>query len=500
MEDNMKRIIALLLSLLMIFSTVAFTLTSCGEEEEKDKDTETKADVSDYSEDGDIFAERAAISDDLGEYDFGGRKFRIASHRTDEYFIKEENRNKGDLIADAKYNRNKSVEDRFNLEIEVAYQAIYYDVQSWVEKNVLSGADEFDLFCSHSASAGTTVLKNIFLNWYDIPNIDFSKPWWAASCATDLTYDGKCILAVSDFNYTATSGAACLVFNKNLANSYDMGDLYDVVLKGDWTFDYFYNLVKDIYIDSDGSGDRSDGDFYGFAQSYSYGCGINPWIWAFDNPTVAKDADGIPQIAVKTDKINNIVKTLYDMCFNTQGVHYVHNNDDRQGMDLFLAKQCIFSDASIGSPTGEGLRNFEDEYGLLPLPKWDENQQGYYTMSPGEHTVLAVPKTVKDTEFVGTVVEALSAESYKQVTPTLYEIALKTRYLRDNESKEILDMFIDGRMYEFGYLYDGFQGFAFMISGMFGQDNNNFESYYAKKYKSARLHFKKIIKVFDKLG
>ncbi|MBE6650508.1 MAG: hypothetical protein E7613_04260 [Ruminococcaceae bacterium] len=496
----MKRTLSLLLVFALLLSVLVMAV-SCGsnEEEKKTSDKKTSGTVTPAGE-GDIFAERAAIADELPENDFGGRKFRIAGHRTDEYFIKEEDRNKGNLIADAKYSRNKSVEDRFNCEIEVAYQAIYYDVQSWVEKNVLSGADEFDLFCSHSASAGTTVLKNIFLNWYDIPHIDFSKPWWAASCATDLTYDGKCILAISDFNYTATSGATCLVFNKNLANSYDMGNLYEIVLNGDWTFDYFYNLVKDIYIDQDGSGDKSDGDFFGFAQSYSYGCGINPWLWAFDNPTVTKNEEGIPTLSVKTDKINNIVKSIYDMVFNTTGVHYVHNNEDRQGMDLFLAKQAVFSIASIGSPTGEGLRNFEDEYGLLPLPKWDENQTNYYTMSPGEHTVLAVPKTVKDVEFVGTVIEALSAESYKQVTPTLYEIALKTRYLRDNESKEILDIIIDGRMYEFGYLYDGFQGFAFMLSGMFGQNNNNFESYYAKKYGNARIHFKKVVKVFDKMG
>ncbi len=496
----MKKTLSIILALTLLLSSLTFTLASCSEDKEEVKDT-SKETVSNVElTEGDIFAERAAIDDELGDYDFGGRKFRIAGHRTDEYFIKEEDRNKGNLIADAKYNRNKTVEDRFNFEIEVAYQAIYYDVQSWVEKNVMSGADEFDLFCSHSASAGTTVLKNIFLNWYDIPNIDFSKPWWAASCATDLTYDGKCILAISDFNYTAISGAKCMMFNKNLAAAYDMGNLYDVVLQGDWTYDYFYNLVKDIYIDSDGSGDRTDSDFYGFAQGHEYGCGINPWLWAFDNPTVKKDADGIPQIAVKTDKINNIVQNIYDLCFNTNGVHYRPDNDQPQGMDLFYNKQAIFALASIGSPTGEQLRNFEDEYGMLPMPKWNENQQNYYTMSPGEHTVLAVPKTVKDTEFVGTVVEALSAESYKQVIPTLYEIALKTRYLRDSESKEILDMIIDGRMYEFGYLYDGFQGFAFMLSGMFTSGQSNFESYYAKKYNPARLHFKKIVKVFDKLG
>ena len=84
--------------------------------------------------------------------------------------------------------------------------------------------------------------------------------------------------------------------------------------------------------------------------------------------------------------------------------------------------------------------------------------------------------------------EALSAESYKQVVPTLYEIALKTRYLRDNESKEILDILINGRVYEFGYIYGGFEGFGFTLGTMFGRNNNNFESYYQQKYGNAKIH------------
>ena len=121
-------------------------------------------------------------------------------------------------------------------------------------------------------------------------------------------------------------------------------------------------------------------------------------------------------------------------------------------------------------------------------------------MTPGEHTVLAVPKTVKDAEFVGTCIESLSAESYKQVVPTLYEIALKTRYLRDNESKEVLDLLIDGRVYDFGYIYGAFEGFGFMLSGILSQSAPNFESYYAKNYSKARNHYKKIVKIFDKIG
>ena len=120
----MKKILALTLALLMLFSTAVLTLTSCDEEEEKEKEKEVVTPVTSDDE-GDIFAERAAVADGLGDYDFGGRKFRIVGHRSDEYFINEEDRNKGNLIADAKYARNKTVEDRFNVEIEVVQGCIY---------------------------------------------------------------------------------------------------------------------------------------------------------------------------------------------------------------------------------------------------------------------------------------------------------------------------------------------------------------------------------------
>ncbi len=162
-------------------------------------------------------------------------------------------------------------------------------------------------------------------------------------------------------------------------------------------------------------------------------------------------------------------------------------------------KKSVFAIATLSTPTGEKLRNFEDDYGIIPYPKYDENQPEYKTMADGYHSVLAVPKTVKDTEFVGTIVEALSAETWKTVTPTLYEIALKTRYLRDSESKEVLDLIIDGRTFDFGFIYDGWQGFSFALSQIFGAGNSNFQSYYDKRYKQARLQYKTVVKALDKI-
>ena len=486
----MKKVLFILvICLLSVF-------VACKEE----KPTSTKLPI-ETAEKNYISEERAKVSDGLGEFDFGGRPLRVVSNGPAEFFIEEEDRNKGNLMYDAVFNRNEAVEKRFNFKIDVVYTSGINEVSDWVTKTVMSGADEFDLLINHTLNTAGTVLKNLYLNWYDVPHIDFSKPWWAAANKDTLTVDGKCILAVSDLNTSAITYTYCMFFNKALAHTWDLGNLYEIALNGEWTFDRFTSIVKDIYIDADGDGEKSRGDFFGAIQADH--SNVNQWLWAFDNPTVTKNEEGVPTISIKTEKINDIIDALYDYCFNTTGVYYEINRDNPGAgsnvSDIFHAKRAIFHIASLNAVLGESMRNFEDDYGILPIPKWDTNQKNYTNMTYGGHSVLAIPKTCPDTEFVGVAVEALSAETYKTVVPTFYEIALKTRYLRDNESKDVLDLIIDSRIFDFGYIYDGWQGFGWTIHNMFFDGSRNFESYYSGRYPSARIHYKKITKIFEKL-
>lgn len=494
-----KRIISLLLALCMILASTTF-LFAC---KDKDEDKKTDKDLSATEkqlEEGTIFYDRAQVSDNLPEKDYGGREFRIVSHQPWEFEVEEEERGKGNLITDAIFSRNEAVEKRYNVTLKCAYTGTYQECLDYVSKTVLSGADEFDLLMGMAAATGAQlVTKKVLMNWYDIPYIDFSQPWWASDNATELTVNGKCPIAVSDLNFTSITQTYCMLFNKDLAASYELGDIYSMVLSGEWTFDKLQSLVKDIYNDENGNNKHDEDDLYGF--NHTQGSAVAAYLWAFDNPVCTKNAEGVPEISIKTDKINNIVSEMYDFLYNTTGVYYnpEYMNEKGISMDRFLGNKSIFVTASLSAPTNSKLRDFESDYGLIPYPKWDENQTSYYTMADGYHTVLAVPKTCSDTEFVGIMVEALSAETWKLVTPTLYEIALKNRYLRDDESKEVLDLIINGRRFDFGYVYDGWQGFSFTLQTLMGEGKSNFESYYNSRYKSARTHYKAIVKQIGKM-
>jgi hypothetical protein len=72
-----------------------------------------------------------------------------------------------------------------------------------------------------------------------------------------------------------------------------------------------------------------------------------------------------------------------------------------------------------------------------------------------EHaSAMAIPSYNKNLEMTGKIIETLSAESHKQLVPAYYEVALKIKYSRDEESVRMLDLIFEGVVYDFGLLYN----------------------------------------------
>ena len=84
------------------------------------------------------------------------------------------------------------------------------------------------------------------------------------------------------------------------------------------------------------------------------------------------------------------------------------------------------------------LREWEVDFGYLPYPKFDENQENYVVWSAGG--MMAYPSNARDTEFTGTVIEALSAGSAKHLKDAFIEEYVEQKVLRDEDSINIYGM------------------------------------------------------------
>jgi hypothetical protein len=111
------------------------------------------------------------------------------------------------------------------------------------------------------------------------------------------------------------------------------------------------------------------------------------------------------------------------------------------------------------------LRDLETPMGIVPVPKFSEDQEDYSNVVWTVGSYVAVPKTVTDQQRVGVILEAMAAKSMQLLRPAYYDIALNGKYLRDEESIGMLDIIIKERVYDLGLAY-GFGGITDIIQGL----------------------------------
>ena len=116
------------------------------------------------------------------------------------------------------------------------------------------------------------------------------------------------------------------------------------------------------------------------------------------------------------------------------------------------------------------LRNYEDgiEFGIIPIPKFDEEQESYYSPSGSGAYVAVIPVSAADKEFSAYMTQLIACEAKNYLTPAYYETTLKSRDARDDESEKMLDEYIFGclkfdvgQYYNFGGINSMFQTLAY---------------------------------------
>ena len=150
---------------------------------------------------------------------------------------------------------------------------------------------------------------------------------------------------------------------------------------------------------------------------------------------------------------------------------YLKDNGGNKFVTIVPDKNYFYSDLS---------------YGLLPMPKLDASEEGYY--GAGYDRPLVVPITAEDRlDTIGLVVEALNAEGYKQVFPAYYELAMKSRYADQTDDAKMIDIMHDNIIISFTFIHDNYGSvYGKMLWDLFNKSNpsKDVASWCAKNEKS----------------
>ena len=108
-----------------------------------------------------------------------------------------------------------------------------------------------------------------------------------------------------------------------------------------------------------------------------------------------------------------------------------------------------------------------------------------------------IPVTVPDPEMSSIILEALSCESFNRVVPAYKDVALKSKFARDEDSSEMIDVILEHRIIDFGDSYfqgtirDGF------VAGMFVNNDHNMASAVKTRTKAMNKQLEKMIQSYE---
>lgn len=431
-----------LISLILAAASAAL-LVSCGGTPPAGSDEATASGTDTAITEADVTNE---LTDDLPPLDFEGHEFLVYSRYAPLYFlgpldVEAEN---GEVVNDAIFRRNRTVEERLN----IVFTELTYTNNDQPRTLLLAADDTYDMMQAKGLNAFNYAAEGLLREWKELDYIDLDKPWWDMSITDALYIKNKLYFAVGAYNLSSYEFTHMLLFNKNLAENLNLGDLYAIVNDGSWTFDKFHSLALQAVADLDGDGRFTDADQYGLVSQPKQ---VLPCFWIAANVlSIDRDADGTLTFAAKENpKFAEVYQRIFEV---TRGDNIFYEmsislDDVNEISKLFVAGQSLFHDVDCNRVPA--LRSMDTDFGILPFPKYTEAQDRYYTRIEGCEMPI-IPLAVGNLDRTGAILEAMSSTSYTTVVPAYYEVALKGKYTRDETSVEMLNIIFGNRVYDLG--------------------------------------------------
>ena len=367
-----------------------------------------------------------------------------------------------------------------------------------VSTAVKAGTDEYQIMVAAAFTTADTSLSGTFANLADTEYIDLEQPWWSAGYNSAMVYDDVQFSATGAMLITTYRLAFSTVFNKNLFDEANQPYLYDTVEAGKWTLDKQISLIPLFYRDNGNGVQDESGDIYGFVSN-DY-ISVDPYWSACKMDFLGRNAEGQYELIMDTGKIHDVSEKILHLYYNTAGGSYIlphedadHEQETMRGM--FAEGFSAMATLRFIELENSVMRNTDQEYGVIPMPKFDENQEDYRTLLHDQFSVVAIPTTVKDErlDMVSAVIEAMASASYKIVKPVYYEETLRTKIAQDPQSAAMMDIITESIYIDAGLLYSrNFDYFHSSLRALINSGINDATSRFKTIQKKSQTHLNKL--------
>lgn len=453
MNQKTQRLLACLCAILM---TTAPLLSCAGDQKETETvntaDTTGADTAMETEETGPATDENGYLCDDLPELDFGGETVNLLywSDVENQEFIAEELT--GEVVNDAIYQRNTTVEDRLNIRYNwIGTPGNGGSIDKYVGKvrdSHTAGDNSYDVLASYSRSIAGCLVNGLLTNLESAAYLDYEKPWWPDNLLEESTINGHLYFVSGDISTNALHMMYCVYFNKQILEDFGLQSPQELVAENQWTIDKMIEMTDGTYIDLNGNGKSDVDDQFGFTiinfhnDAFYTGSGLK---------LIDKDPDKI--LVISDDFYSEKTVNLLAKLGPWEASNAVYKKDDYEkpftdGRALFNINRAHYA--------AKSLRDTELSYGIVPVPKYDESQTNYRTVMGNPVTLYGVTIGCPKKDICTAVLECMGSNGYRLTTPAIFENNMKKKYSMDDANAQMYDIVRESISFELGRFFNKF--------------------------------------------
>lgn len=491
----MKKATALLMALLLCSLTL---LISCGDSRADTTTTTTSAasDATGSQTDAPVVEQPKSPFDELKKENLGGYVFNILYPVADNCFndFLAETQT-GDIQNDAVFARNLAVKEALNIDIKLDYCAIN-DVNTKAKQQFMAGDNSYDMFGGHRNSL-PLAYEGYLYDLAQVSTLSLDEEWWDQGYKEAMTMNDSLYTIIGDMSISSLLFVSSLCFNKALFDTHKMEYPYQAVKDGKWTYEALNQLVVGSAVDLNNDGKiTSDADLLGitgwaYESSYSmfYSSGFT---------FVNRDANGAYEMNYNQEKLTDITEKTVGLWISDDAHMAQGTAADHEDLyAIFPQGRSFFADICL-SKIGTFFTGMKDDYGIVPLPKYDESQDRYYSYAGYTIPIAFMTANNPDPERTGLIMEAFSRASYVMVTPDMLEVVTKLKNVRDDDSAQMIDLILRNKIFDAAHFFK-ISGFCDLPFNMISSGATNVTTRIKSIAKPAKNQLEKIQASFDKL-
>ncbi len=258
-----KRILSVLLCALLVAST-----TACGNSVSLETTVdETTADTAEAVEVAEVAESSAEENVSLPDKTFDDEEVMfLTAHCTGydwyssyEIYSAEIN---GELINDAVFNRNKTIEDRLKIQIS---QTKLENPHNVAKESLNAGDTQFDVVMPYINDTISLATQGVLMDLQTVPWLDLEQSWWDQRANANMRIADKLFITTGDITILDNECTMVMFFNKYMIKQYSLESPYDLVKANKWTLDKVDEMASVVTNDTDGNGVLDHSDTWGLS-------------------------------------------------------------------------------------------------------------------------------------------------------------------------------------------------------------------------------------------